>query len=41
MAAVMRPDRSEYAAALRQVRATMAARVDAGLDPIGHPDERA
>lgn len=39
MAAVMRPDRPEYAAALRQVRATMAAREDAGLDPLGGPDE--
>lgn len=40
MAAVMRPDRAEYAAALRQVRATLAAREDAGLDPVGRPDER-
>jgi tetratricopeptide (TPR) repeat protein len=40
MAAVMRPDRSEYTAALRQVRATIAARAEAGLDPVGHPDER-
>jgi tetratricopeptide (TPR) repeat protein len=40
MAAVMRPDRAEYAAALRQVRATLAAREEAGLDPVGHPDER-
>jgi hypothetical protein len=36
----MRPDRSEYTAALRQVRATIAARAEAGLDPVGHPDER-
>jgi Flp pilus assembly protein TadD len=41
MASVMRPDRAEYAAALRQVRATLAARVEAGLDPIGHADESA
>jgi len=40
MAAVMRPDRTEYAAALRQVRATIAAREEAGLDPVGRPDER-
>jgi tetratricopeptide (TPR) repeat protein len=33
MASVMRPDRSEYASALRQVRATLAAREEAGLDP--------
>lgn len=39
MAAVMRPDRSEYGAALRQVRATLAAREDAGLDPVGGADE--
>ena len=39
MAAVMRPDRAEYSAALRQVRATLAARADAGLDPVGDPDE--
>ena len=40
MAAVMRPDRPEYANALRQVRATIAAREDAGLDPVGRPDEQ-
>ena len=40
MAVVMRPDRAEYAAALRQVRATLAARLEAGLDPTGHADER-
>ena len=40
MAAVMRPDRPEYANALRQVRATLAAREDAGMDPVGHPDEQ-
>ena len=40
MAVVMRPDRTEYAAALRQVRATLAARDDAGLDRVGRPDER-
>lgn len=40
MAVVMRPDRTEYAAALRQVRATLAAREEAGLDPVGHADER-
>jgi tetratricopeptide (TPR) repeat protein len=40
MAAVMRPDRPEYANALRQVRATIAAREDAGMDPVGGPDEQ-
>lgn len=39
-AVVMRPDRPEYARALRQVQATLAAREEAGLDPIGQPDER-
>jgi Flp pilus assembly protein TadD len=39
MAAVMRPDRPEYAAALRQVRATLAARAEAGLPPDGQPGE--
>lgn len=39
MAAVMRPDRPEYAAALRQVRATLAAREEAGLAPDGQPGE--
>jgi Flp pilus assembly protein TadD len=40
MAAVMRPDRPEYRNALRQVRATIAAREDAGMDPVGRPDEQ-
>lgn len=39
MAAVMRPDRPEYGSALKQVRATLAARAEAGLDPVGSPDE--
>ena len=39
MAAVMRPDRTEYGRALTQVRATLAARAEAGLDPIGSADE--
>ncbi len=39
MAAVMRPDRADYAAALHQVRATVAARAEAGLDPYGSADE--
>jgi len=39
MASVMRPDRSEYAAALRQVRATLAARAEVGLAPDGQPGE--
>jgi tetratricopeptide (TPR) repeat protein len=39
-AVVMRPDRPEYARALRQVQATVAAREEAGLDPNGQPDER-
>lgn len=39
MAAVMRPDRPEYARALGQVRATIAARAEAGLDPVGSPEE--
>lgn len=39
MAVTMRPDRPEYAAALRQVRATVEARAEAGLDPVGSPDE--
>ena len=39
MAAVMRPDRPEYAAALRQVRATLAARDEAGLAADGQPGE--
>lgn len=40
MATVMRPDRTEYAAALRQVRATLAAREEAGLAPDLQPGER-
>ena len=39
MASVMRPDRAEYAAALKQVRATLAARDDAGRDAAGRPEE--
>ena len=39
MASVMRPERSEYAAALRQVRATVAARDEAGLPADGLPGE--
>ena len=39
MASVMRPERTEYAAALRQVRATLAARDDAGLPPDAQPGE--
>ena len=39
MASVMRPDRAEYAAALKQVRATLAAREHAGLDAVGRRDE--
>lgn len=39
MAAVMRPERSEYATALRQVRATLASRADAGLPPDAQPGE--
>ena len=39
MAAVMRPDRPEYAAALRQVRATLAAGEEAGLAPDGQTGE--
>ncbi|MBI1376199.1 MAG: tetratricopeptide repeat protein [Frankiales bacterium] len=39
MAAVMRPDRADYGRALAQVRATLAARAEAGLDPVGSPDE--
>lgn len=38
MAAVMRPDRSEYASALGQVRATLRARREAGL-PLDGPLE--
>jgi tetratricopeptide (TPR) repeat protein len=39
MAEVMRPDRPEYAVALRQVRATLTAREAAGLTRTGSPDE--
>ena len=39
MAAVMRPDRTEYGRALGQVRATLAARAEAGLDAVGSADE--
>lgn len=39
MATVMRPDRAEYGRALTQVRATLAARAEAGLDPVGSADE--
>jgi len=39
MASVMRPERTEYAAALHQVRATLAAREEAGLQPDGQPGE--
>jgi Flp pilus assembly protein TadD len=39
MAAVMRPDRTEYSNALRQVRATLAARAEAGLERDGQPGE--
>lgn len=39
MASVMRPDRAEYAAALRQVRATLAAREEAGLASDLQPGE--
>lgn len=39
LAVAMRPDRTEYSAALRQVRATLEARAEAGLDPVDSPDE--
>lgn len=39
MASVMRPDRAEYSSALRQVRATLAAREEAGLLPDLQPGE--
>jgi Flp pilus assembly protein TadD len=39
MASVMRPGRADYAAALRQVRATLTARQEAGLAPDGQPGE--
>jgi len=38
MASVMRPDRTEYAQALQQVRATIKARREAGLPPTGPLD---
>ena len=38
VAAAMRPDREAYGRALRQVRATLSAREDAGLPAIGTPD---
>lgn len=38
VAAVMRPDRAEYARALGQVRATLRAREEAGLAPDGDAD---
>lgn len=41
IAAAMRPDRAAYGRALRQVRATLAAREDAGLSAIGSPAENA
>ena len=40
MASVMRPDRDDYSSALRQVRATVAARAEAGLDPVGRPEDQ-
>ena len=39
MAAVMRPNRADYASALGQVKATLAARREAGLPPVGQPGE--
>ena len=41
IAAAMRPDREAYGRALRQVRATLAARQEAGLSPVGSPEESA
>ena len=41
MAAVMRPERAEYGNALRQVRATLAAREEAGMQPQGSAGESA
>ena len=41
IAAVMRPDREAYGRALRQVRATLAAREEAGMAAVGSPDESA
>ncbi len=39
MALVMRPERADYASALGQVKATLAARRQAGLPPEGQPGE--
>ncbi|MCX6461711.1 MAG: tetratricopeptide repeat protein [Actinobacteria bacterium] len=39
MALVMRPERTDYASALRQVKATLAARREAGLPPVGQSGE--
>lgn len=39
MAAVMRPERSDYASALAQVRATITARAEAGLPLAGPLDD--
>ena len=39
MALVMRPDKAEYATALGQVKATLAARRVAGLPEVGQPGE--
>lgn len=41
IAAAMRPDREAYGRALRQVRATLAAREEAGMAAVGSPDESA
>lgn len=41
IAAAMRPDRAAYGRALRQVRATLAAREEAGLSAVGGPEESA
>lgn len=38
MACVMRPERTDYARALTQVRATLAARIEAGLPLVGPVD---
>ena len=40
MAATMRPGRQDYQRALREARATLAAREDAGLPGAIGPDER-
>ena len=39
MALAMRPERADYASALGQVKATLAARRQAGLPPEGQPGE--